>query len=216
MKKIFGIIVLLGLVINLLIGCENTTSLSEEKNNFGAIPLESSHYDELSIRWGDGTLFVVDDEKIIDEFFRITSGKAYKILSDEDDSNGYLYFIKLGDLSLNNYGIMNGKYELNDMNILKDIEELLFDYLPAYNGGKLEFQSDFMPDSNLYIVVKVEKTLEGKLYFVQHHNDYGFESGTTITDKNFNPGDIVEIKTDGRLPKGDIIDINTYSIKKSD
>jgi hypothetical protein len=214
------------LLFNLLTGCttkittssenEDTNFLSEEKIHFGAIPLDSSHFENINIRWGDGTLFIVNDTEIIDQYFNLISGETFKILAGGEDRTGFLYYIKLGDTSINNDGIMNGDYELEDMTVLSDIEKLLLDYLPNYNGGQLEFQSDLMPDSNLYIVVEVEKCSDGKLYFKKYQNDYGFENGTTSCDGTFNSGEIVEIKTDGRLPEGNDIEIVAYSINKTE
>ncbi len=216
MNRLFGILVFIALMSSQLIGCSNNSNqpLESENVKIGTIQLDASELEELSVQWDDGTLFIVRDEEFISDFIQLTSGKAYKADSTVEGIVGNLYAIKYGDMTLDNYGIINGRYELDDKTILVEIEALLFDYLPLYNNGHLEFQSDLMPDSNMYIVVKVEKTLDGKLYFVKDQNDYGFESGTVSTDEVFNPGDIIEIKTDGRLPKGNDIEIKAYSIYK--
>lgn len=214
MNRLLGILVFIALMSSQLIGCSNNNNqpLEKETVEIGTIQLDASEIEELSVQWDNGTRFIVRDEELISEFIQLTSGKAYKTDSTAGGIVGNLYAIKYGDMTLDNHGIINGKYVLDDKTILFEIEALLFDYLPLYIGGRLEFQSDLMPDSNMYIVVKVEKTLDGKLYFVKHLNDYGFESGTVDTDEVFNPGDIIEIKTDGRLPNGDVIEIKAYSI----
>jgi hypothetical protein len=216
MNRLFGILVFISLMSSQLIGCSNNSNqpLESENVEIGTIQFDTSEKEELSVQWDNGTLFIVRDEELISDFIQLTSGKAYKTDSTAEGIVGNLYVIKYGDMTLDNFGLLNGKYVLDDKTILVEIEALLFDYLPIYNGGRLEFQSDLMPDSNMYIVVKVEKTLDGKLYFVKHQNDYGFESGTVDTDEVFNPGDIIEIKTDGRLPNGDDIEIKAYSISK--
>lgn len=215
MNRLFGVLVFIALMSSQLIGCNNNNQpLEKETVDIGTIQLDASEIEELSVQWDNGTLFIVRDEELISDFIQLTSGKAFKADSTAEDIVGNLYAIKYGDMTLDNYGIINGKYVLDDKTILVEIEALLFDYLPLYNGGRLEFQSDLMPDSNMYIVVKVEKSFDGKLYFIKHQNDYGFESGFVSTNEVFNPGDIIEIKTDGRLPNGDVIEIKAYSIYK--
>lgn len=220
MKRMLKVILISALVASLFVACQAMDSSSVETetpndqnndevfitNSYGLIQNE-----DLKIRWGDGTLFIITDEKIISDYLSLISAVEYK--SNTVNDTGYSYFINYNNMTLNSAGKFNDIYTLKDLTIIDDISQLLHDYLPAYEDGKLEFQSDLMPDSHLYIVVKVEKNQAGKLYFVKHQNDYGFVNGSTETTQSFTIGDLVEIETDGRLPEGETIDIKSYSIK---
>lgn len=216
-----NVVMILIIIVLQLIGCNGKDNKTTPLKNMEPAEDEkvlitdiytSIEGEDMRIRWGDGTLFIVEDEKIIRKFLNIISNVEYTTHTENKD--GYLYFIKYGDISLNSNGVFKDSYLLNDSKLFNKIEVLLHDYLPSYSEGYLEFQSDLMPDSHLYIVVKVEKAENGILYFSDHKDNYSFELGSTEIDETFEYGDVVEIETNGRIPSGDTINIKTYSISK--
>jgi hypothetical protein len=119
----------------LMVGCTNTENVSESEPS-GIIQVDPSEHKELHIRWGDGTLTVIDNQTIIEKYAELINGQAF--IPVDEDANGYLYFITIGDLSINSLGRVNGEYMLNNMEVLEEIERLLDEYLPEYNDGTLE------------------------------------------------------------------------------
>lgn len=97
------------------------------------IMLDKLSYSSFSIRWGDGTLFNIDDKEIVNNFLELISEKELK-KDNKEETEGYLYFIDMGS----EIRIVNGsdvifndeRYVFKNSLIKEEIEVILSDYIP--------------------------------------------------------------------------------------